>query len=148
MSELYFKKALTSMEPYDPEIHDDTWLTVNRVSISEHDRANGSPKIGDMIASNPKARDDKWLVNEKYLKENYELDTRPDDAKWMIAEKLWDLLDNIDTASDMFKPSRTNGYSSFENFYNYAMKESEKRHLLMKSDGYTLETCKQSEGSE
>ena len=82
MSELYFKKALTSMEPYDPEIHDDTWLTVNRVSISEHDRANGSPKIGDMIASNPKARDDKWLVNEKYLKENYELDTRkPDEAK-------------------------------------------------------------------
>ena len=74
--------------------------------------------------------------------------TRPNDAKAMIAEKLWDLLDNIDTASDMFKPSRTNGYSSFENFYNYAMKESEKRHLLMKSDGYTLETCKQSEGGE
>ena len=55
-----------------------------------------------------------------------------------IAEELWDLLDHIDTASDMFKPSETNGLKSFDNFYKYAMKKSEERHKLMKSDGYNL----------
>ena len=52
-----------------------------------------------------------------------------------IAEKLWDLLDNIDTASDRFKPSDGSAYRWF---YNYAMKQVEQRHSLMKSDGYTL----------
>ena len=33
-----------------------------KVSISEADLNNGSPKIGDMIARNPKNHNDKWLV--------------------------------------------------------------------------------------
>lgn len=42
------------------------------VSISKPDRDNGSPKIGDMIARNPKNHQDQWLVAEKYFKDNFE----------------------------------------------------------------------------
>lgn len=44
-----------------------------RVSISDFDKANGSPKIGDMVARNPENHNDQWLVAEKYFKENFEL---------------------------------------------------------------------------
>jgi hypothetical protein len=60
-----------------------------------------------------------------------------------IAVKLWDLLDKIDTASDMFKPCESNGIKSYENFYNYAMSKSEERHKLMKSDGHDLFTIEE-----
>lgn len=42
------------------------------VSVSVADKEKGSPKNGDMIARNPKNHDDKWLVAEKYFKENFE----------------------------------------------------------------------------
>lgn len=42
------------------------------VSISEEDLKNGSPKVGDMIARNPKNHLDQWLVAEKYFKDNFE----------------------------------------------------------------------------
>ena len=42
------------------------------VSISEQDLLNGSPKIGDMIARNPKNHLDQWLVAEKYFEDNFE----------------------------------------------------------------------------
>ena len=42
------------------------------VSISAEDLKNGSPKIGDMIARNPKNHNDQWLVAEKYFKDNFE----------------------------------------------------------------------------
>jgi hypothetical protein len=41
------------------------------VSISAEDKANGSPKEGDMIAFNPDNMDDMWLVAEEYFKKNY-----------------------------------------------------------------------------
>jgi hypothetical protein len=44
----------------------------NEVSISDEDRAAGSPKIGDMIARNPKNHLDQWLVAERYFKDNFE----------------------------------------------------------------------------
>ena len=43
-----------------------------KVSISEVDKQNGSPKIGDMIARNPKNHSDQWLVAEQYFKDNFE----------------------------------------------------------------------------
>ena len=43
-----------------------------KVSISEVDKQNGSPKIGDMIARNPKNHLDQWLVAEQYFKDNFE----------------------------------------------------------------------------
>ena len=42
------------------------------VSIALVDRQAGSPKIGDMIARNPKNHADKWLVAEKYFADNFE----------------------------------------------------------------------------
>ena len=44
----------------------------NNVSISDADKQNGSPKIGDMIARNPKNHSDQWLVAEQYFKDNFE----------------------------------------------------------------------------
>jgi hypothetical protein len=44
-----------------------------KVSISEADLQNGSPKIGDMIARNPKNHNDQWLVAKKYFDDNLEL---------------------------------------------------------------------------
>jgi hypothetical protein len=54
-----------------------------------------------------------------------------------IAEELWQLLDDIDTASDMFKPTNEVGY---RNFYNYAMRKQGERFKYLKSDGYKLYT--------
>jgi hypothetical protein len=43
-----------------------------KVSVSEVDLANGSPKIGDMIARNPKNHNDQWLVAKQYFEDNFE----------------------------------------------------------------------------
>ena len=45
---------------------------VVKVSISVEDLANGSPKIGDMIARNPKNHNDQWLVAKQYFEDNFE----------------------------------------------------------------------------
>ena len=42
------------------------------VSISSVDKENGSPKLGDMIARNPKDHNDQWLVADQYFKDNFE----------------------------------------------------------------------------
>ena len=49
--------------------------------------------------------------------------------------KLYDILDDIDTASDMFKPQDLVGY---RNFYNYAMSRIERRGETVTSDGHSL----------
>ena len=43
-----------------------------KVSISDADLSKGSPKLGDMIARNPKSHNDQWLVAEQYFKDNFE----------------------------------------------------------------------------
>ena len=43
-----------------------------RVSISEADWENGSPKPGDMIARNPANHADQWLVAADYFEANFE----------------------------------------------------------------------------
>ena len=48
-----------------------------------------------------------------------------------IAFELWKLLDDIDTAGDMYKPA-INGY------FKYVCKKAEKRFKLIGSDGYNL----------
>lgn len=42
------------------------------VSISDADLKGGSPKIGDMIARNPKNHKDQWLIAKDYFTENFE----------------------------------------------------------------------------
>lgn len=60
----YRRAGVSSMRPYiDGE-------DLSRVSISQADIENGSPKKGDMIARNPNDYSDMWLVEEKYFKEN------------------------------------------------------------------------------
>jgi len=48
-------------------------VILRHTSISDEDRKNGSPKIGDMIARNPKNHSDLWLVSEKYFNDNFEV---------------------------------------------------------------------------
>jgi hypothetical protein len=43
------------------------------VSVSEVDRAAGSPQDGDMIARNPKNHADQWLVARQYFQDNFEV---------------------------------------------------------------------------
>lgn len=65
----YRRKGFSEMHPYTPG------EDLTGVSISEPDRANGSPKEGDMIARNPKNHADQWLVAKKYFEDNLELAT-------------------------------------------------------------------------
>ena len=48
-------------------------MVIDHVSISEEDKKNGSPKLGDMIARNPKNHNDQWLVAKAYFDDNLEL---------------------------------------------------------------------------
>ena len=61
----YIKKQVQPMMPWKPDI------PMDLVSISEVDKANGSPKQGDMIAVNPNNATDMWLVSERFFKDNY-----------------------------------------------------------------------------
>ncbi len=62
----YKRKGLSEMRPYI--VGED----LPRVSISQADRENGSPKQGDMIARNPINHADQWLVAQKYFEDNLE----------------------------------------------------------------------------
>jgi len=62
----YKRKGLSEMRAYQPG------EDLTGVSISEPDRANGSPLPGDMIARNPKNHADQWLVAKKYFEDNLE----------------------------------------------------------------------------
>ena len=55
------------------------------ISISSADQKNGSPKIGDMIARNPKNHNDQWLVAKDYFDENFEPVEQP---KTCISTKI------------------------------------------------------------
>lgn len=47
----------------------DNWIPI---SISDADLKAGSPKIGDMIARNPKNHLDQWLIAKEYFEDNFE----------------------------------------------------------------------------
>ena len=64
--DMYRKKDLQPMIPWEPD------QPMILVSISEADKANGSPKPGDMIAVNPNNATDMWLVAKEYFEEHYE----------------------------------------------------------------------------
>jgi len=63
----YRRKSVSEMRPYvEGETLD------GKVSISEVDLKAGSPKVGDMIARNPKKHEDQWLVAKTYFEDNLE----------------------------------------------------------------------------
>lgn len=53
------------------------------------------------------------------------------------AEFLWELLDDIDTAGDMFKPR---DLDSWERYYSWINKKLRKRFEVFQTDGYKLMT--------
>lgn len=62
----YRRKQIAELRPWAPG--DD----MTKVSVSAPDREAGSPKLGDMIARNPKNHDDQWLVSAAYFADNFE----------------------------------------------------------------------------
>ena len=56
-----------------------------------------------------------------------------------IIEALWQLLDNIDTLSDICKPT-VNDPKAAMAFYNNAMRYAGERFKYMQSDGYKIFT--------
>lgn len=62
----YRRRQIAELRPW--EKGDDMY----GVSVSEEDRKAGSPKVGDMIARNPKNHLDQWLVAAAYFADNFE----------------------------------------------------------------------------
>jgi hypothetical protein len=65
----YRKKGASPMAPWTPT------MDMTGVSVSDADKATGSPRAGDMIAHNPSNQADRWLVAEAYFNQHYELAT-------------------------------------------------------------------------
>lgn len=62
----YRRKQIAELRPYVPGEE------IPIVSISAEDMKAGSPKVGDMIARNPKNHADQWLVAAAYFADNFE----------------------------------------------------------------------------
>jgi hypothetical protein len=62
----YRRVGLSEMRPYV------TGEDMTKISISDVDRLNGSPRKGDMIARNPNDHGDQWLVAKAYFENNLE----------------------------------------------------------------------------
>ena len=71
---------------------------------------------------------DKQKANELGQKALVELE---ESMEGSVDDKLWQLLDDIDTASDIFKPEQTD-------FYKYVMAKAQERHRYLVSDGFNL----------
>jgi hypothetical protein len=61
------KKQIAELRPFN-----EGEILSNTVSISQADKDAGSPRVGDMIARNPKDHNDQWIVAEQYFKDNFE----------------------------------------------------------------------------
>jgi len=69
--EMFKKYRRTNLSEMRPYVEGENLIEL-KVSISEEDVLNGSPKIGDMIARNPNNHKDVWLVAKQYFMENFE----------------------------------------------------------------------------
>lgn len=63
----YRRKQIAEIRTFEPGE-----ILHPRVSVSAVDRDAGSPKVGDMIARNPKNHDDQWLIAADYFADNFE----------------------------------------------------------------------------
>ena len=57
------------------------------------------------------------------------------DRRYSAEGRLWGMLDDIDTLSDAIKPTNLKEYKEF---FRAAIDFANKRHLILKSDGYNL----------
>lgn len=62
----YRRKQIAELRPWSPP------EDISHVGLSPEDRLAGSPKLGDMIARNPKNHKDQWLVAAQYFADNFE----------------------------------------------------------------------------
>jgi hypothetical protein len=62
----YRRKQIAELRPVEP------FEDLTGVSVSPEDLKAGSPKMGDMIARNPKNHADQWLVAAAYFADNFE----------------------------------------------------------------------------
>ncbi len=62
----YRRTAIAEMSDWTPHVD------MVGVSVSDQDRAAGSPKQGDKIARNPANHADRWLVAAAYFAANFE----------------------------------------------------------------------------
>lgn len=62
----YHRKQIAELRPYQ------LGENMSATSVSEADLLAGSPKVGDMIARNPKNHADQWLVAAAYFANNFE----------------------------------------------------------------------------
>jgi hypothetical protein len=63
----YRRKQIAELRPYQ-----EGEALSEKVSVSQADKEAGSPKVGDMIARNPKNHEDQWLVAKQYFEDNFE----------------------------------------------------------------------------
>jgi hypothetical protein len=63
---LFRRKQIAELADWTPD------FDMTGVSVSDADKANGSPRALDKIARNPKNHDDKWLVAAQYFADNFE----------------------------------------------------------------------------
>jgi hypothetical protein len=68
----YRRKNIAEARSVTEQDIQDILFGKTRISLSQADEENGSPKIGDMVARNPLNHEDQWLIAEKYFKENFE----------------------------------------------------------------------------
>jgi len=48
------------------------------ILVSEYDRINGSPKLGDMIARDSDNHEEQWLVDKDYFERNFKESISPE----------------------------------------------------------------------
>ena len=63
----YRRKQIAELRPFS-----EGEKLSDAVSVSQADKDAGSPKVGDMIARNPKNHNDQWLVAKQYFEDNFE----------------------------------------------------------------------------
>lgn len=61
----YRRAQIAEMADWEPGFN------MGGVSVSQADSENGSPKLGDKIARNPKNHNDRWLVAADYFADNF-----------------------------------------------------------------------------
>lgn len=99
----YRRKSISEMRPY---VEGEGLIGV---SVSEADLKNGSPKVGDMIARNPKNHEDQWLVAKEYFNDNLE-PIEPSPSQVLTAEEVF--------RKHFESGMRDGDYSSFKRNYS------------------------------
>lgn len=84
----YRRTAIAEMADYYPG------FDMTGVSVSEADELNGSPKVGDKIARNPKNHSDRWLVSAEYFHDNFAALEDPEEGRADYREVV-DILNDV-----------------------------------------------------